>query len=68
MTNSKEDRMRRAYGVSGRLFRERLAQERPEDADELAQIEPAEVVVVRGQCAEVHRVVEECRFRLFQLR
>jgi len=54
----KEDRMRRAYGVSGKLFRDRLAQERPDDADELSRIEPSEVVVVRGQYDHMHRVLE----------
>jgi hypothetical protein len=60
--------MRRAYGVSGRLFRERLAQERPEDADELAQIEPAEVVVVRGQYDHMHRVLETSQVPFLHLR
>ena len=54
----KEDRMRRAYGVSGKLFRDRLAQERPDDADELSRIEPSEVVVVRGHYDHMHRVLE----------
>lgn len=67
MTN-KEDRMRRAYGVSGKLFRERLAQERPEDADELSRIEPAEVVVVRGQYDHMHRVLETSQVPFLHLR
>ena len=64
----KEDRMRRAYGVSGKLFRDRLAQERPEDADELSRIEPAEVVVVSGQYDHMHRVLETSQVPFLHLR
>lgn len=67
MTN-REDRMRRAYGVSGKLFRERLAQERPEDADELSRIEPAEVVVIRGQYDHMHLVLETSQVPFLHLR
>lgn len=52
------DTMRRAYAVSGRMFRERLGRERPEEADELASIRPAEVVAVRGSYDQIHRVLE----------
>jgi hypothetical protein len=64
----KEDRMRRAYGVSGKLFRERLAQDRPDDADELSRIESSEVVVVRGQYDHMHRVLEASQVPFLHLR
>ena len=67
MTN-REDRMRRAYGVSGKLFRDRLAQERPDDADELSRIEPAEVVVIHGQYDHMHRVLEASQVPFLHLR
>jgi len=53
-----DDRMRRAYGTAGRAYREKLRQERPEDAAELASIEPAEVIAVHGQYDHIHRVLE----------
>jgi hypothetical protein len=52
------ERMRRAYGVTGRILRDRLREERPEDADELASVRPAEVVAVRGAYDHIHRVLE----------
>ena len=52
-----DDGMHRAYGVAGRLFRGRLAEERPEDARELAAVRPEEVVVVRGSYDHMHRVL-----------
>jgi len=55
---NQDDRMRRAYRVSGKLLRDRLAAERPEDADELSRVEPAEVVVVRGRFDHMHRVLD----------
>jgi hypothetical protein len=52
------DRMRRAYGVAGRAYREKLRRDRPEDEAELASIEPAEVVSVFGEYDHIHRVLE----------
>ena len=52
------DRMRRAYGVSGRLFRDRLAQDRPDDERELRRVGRGEVVSVRGRYDHIHRVLE----------
>jgi len=66
--SQKEDRMRRAYDVSGKLFRQQLAQDRPEDADELSRIEPAEVVVIRGQYDHMHRVLEASQVPFLHLR
>ena len=53
-----DDSMRRAYAVTGKMFRERLARERPDEADELASVRPAEVVAVRGIYDHIHRVLE----------
>jgi len=52
------DSMSRAYAVTGRIFRDRLGRERPEEADELASVRPAEVVAVRGIYDRIHRVLE----------
>ncbi len=52
------ERMRRAYRVAGKLFRDRLRQERPADAEELSGIEPAEIVVVRGEFDHMHLVLD----------
>jgi len=53
-----DDPMRRAYAVTGRMFRERMVRERPDEADELAAVQPAEVVAVRGSYDHIHRVLE----------
>ena len=52
------DSMRRAYAVTGKMFRDRLGRERPAEADELASVQPAEVVAVRGSYDHIHRVLE----------
>lgn len=54
----KTDSMRRAYAVTGKMFRDRLVRERPEEAGELVLIQPAEVPAVRGQFDHLHRVLE----------
>lgn len=56
--NKVKDRMRRAYAVTGELLREKLRRERPDDARELAAVELAEVVAVRGAYDHIHRVLE----------
>jgi hypothetical protein len=52
------DPMRRAYAVTGKMFRDRLRSERPDEADELASVQPAEVVAVRGSYDHIHRVLQ----------
>jgi hypothetical protein len=52
------DPMRRAYAVTGKLFRDRLGRERPEAAEELASVRPAEVVAVRGSYDHIHLVLQ----------
>ncbi len=42
------DRMRRSYRIGGRVVRDRLRHQRPDDERHLATIRPAEVVAVRG--------------------
>ena len=66
--SQEEDRMRRAYRISGKLFRERLAKDRPDDADELSRIEPAEVVVIHGQYDHMHRVLDAAEVPFLHLR
>lgn len=53
-----DDPMRRAYDVTGKMFRDRLGRERPDDAEELAAVQPAEVVAVRGSYDHIHRVLQ----------
>jgi hypothetical protein len=67
VANPDQERMRRAYRVSGRLFRDRLAAERPGDDAELSAIRPAEVVVVRGRFDHMHRVLEATRVPFLHL-
>jgi len=56
--NKQADRMRQAYGVAGRILRERLAQERPEDHSLLEDVRPSEVVIVHGEYDHIHRVLD----------
>jgi hypothetical protein len=58
MATEDNERMRRAYQVSGQVMREELQQERPDDARELDGVTPGEVVVVRGQYDRIEQVLE----------
>ncbi len=51
------ERMGRAFRAAGMAFRERLRRASPEDDAELKRIEPAEVVVVRGEYDRIASVL-----------
>lgn len=52
-----DDVMGRAYRVAGRMVRERLRADRPEDARELDGVVSAEVAVIGGQYDHIERVL-----------
>jgi hypothetical protein len=51
------DVMDQAYRVAGRVVRERLRSERPEDARQLEQVTASEVAVVTGEYDHIERVL-----------
>src|SRR5512143_1450238 len=53
-----DDRMRRAYRVSGEAMREGLRATRPDDARVLEGVRPAEVVAIRGRYDHCEQVLE----------
>ncbi len=56
-----DDRMRRAYRVSGQALLEDLRERRPDDARVLEGVRPAEVVAVRGSYDHCEQVLEATR-------